>query len=87
MFLRCTDIHLASGQLSGLLLKEVGNMLLRIKEMIEDAYDAGLVESSLKKTVLYLKEALEVGKSIHLFELIMSKFRVAMMWKGRKGQL
>jgi hypothetical protein len=66
MFLRCTDLHLTSGQLSGLVLNEVGNMLGKIMDMIEDAYDAGMVEYSLKKTVLYLKEALEVGKNIQL---------------------
>lgn len=60
MFLRCMDLHLTSGQLSGLVLNETGNMLLEIKQIIEDAYDAGTVESSLKKTVQYLKEALEV---------------------------
>ena len=60
MFLRCTNLHLNSGQLTYMLLDEVANMLGEIKQIIEDAYDAGPVEQALKKCVLCLKDALEV---------------------------
>ncbi|KAL7073029.1 hypothetical protein ACQ4LE_007869 [Meloidogyne hapla] len=59
MFLRCVDLHLISGQLTYLILNETANMLIKLKEILEDIYDAGPVEIALKKSVEYLKESLQ----------------------------
>nr|CAD2173313.1 unnamed protein product [Meloidogyne enterolobii] len=58
MFLRCVDLHLIAGQLSYLILNETANMFIKLKEILEDIYNAGPVEIALRKSVACLKEAL-----------------------------
>jgi hypothetical protein len=50
-----------SGGLTAMLLNEMANVVIEIKEMIEDRYDAQSTEMALKKCTECLKEALEVG--------------------------
>uniref|UniRef100_A0A914MXS5 Condensin-2 complex subunit G2 n=1 Tax=Meloidogyne incognita TaxID=6306 RepID=A0A914MXS5_MELIC len=58
MFLRCVDLHIIAGQLSYLILNETANMFIKLKEILEDIYNAGPVEIALRKSVACLKEAL-----------------------------
>ena len=72
MFLRCMSLHLTSGELTNVVLNEVANMLMEIRGIIEDQYDASSVELALRKCAQHLKEALEGSQDLDLAQRTIS---------------